>query len=237
VINFDREVTTVDTGTIREEYRPRIAIVDYRAGNLRSVSRALQAAGADAFVTEARDEIAAADAVVLPGVGAARSAMRELEQRRLIEPVQDAVRSGRPFLGVCLGLQVLMTRSEEDGGVDCLGIIPGTVVRLRGDLKIPHMGWNQVRQRARHRLFQGIPDLADFYFVHSFVVIPDDPSIIVGDTDYGGSFASALGYRNVLATQFHPEKSADAGLLIYRNFTRWVANTASVAAGAVVDHV
>lgn len=201
--------------------RPRIAVVDYGAGNLRSVARALEAGGADAIVTEAADDLATADGVILPGVGAAGSAMRGLAERGLIAPVRQAVASGRPFLGVCLGLQVLMSWSDEDAGVECLGIIPGRVVRLPDGQKIPHIGWNQVRQRQPHRVLEGIPDQANFYFVHSYVVVPEDPATVVGATEYGVAFASVVASGNVVATQFHPEKSASAGLRVYQNFARW----------------
>jgi glutamine amidotransferase len=219
------------------EDRPRIAVVDYGAGNLRSVSRALKAVGAEAFITDQPDDIAAAEAVVFPGDGAAGSAMRELDRRDLVASIRDAVRSGRPFLGVCLGLQVLMSRSDEDGGVECLDIIPGRVLRLPGRQKIPHMGWNQVRQRRPHRIFDGVPDEANVYFVHSFVAIPDDSADIFGETDYGGIFASVIGHGNVVATQFHPEKSAAIGLRMYRNFTRWVAESRAIGSRAAVEHV
>src|SRR5450759_5347370 len=145
------------------KYRPRIAVVDFGAGNLRSVTQALRVVGAEPLITDRAADIAAADGVVFPGDGAAKSAMEGLAERDLIGPIRDAVRSGRPFLGVCLGLQVLMSRSDEDGGVECLGIIPGTVARLQGEQKIPHMGWNQVRQRRSHRIFDGVPGLSDFY--------------------------------------------------------------------------
>lgn len=219
------------------EYRPRIAVVDFGAGNLRSVVQALRIVGAEPLITGRADEIAAADGIVFPGDGAARSAMAGLAERDLVGPVRDAVRSGRPFLGVCLGLQVLMSHSDEDGGVECLGIIPGTVVRLRGDLKIPHMGWNQVRQLRAHRIFDGVPDLSDFYFVHSYVAVPDDPADILGETDYAGDFASIIGRGNLVATQFHPEKSATIGIQLYRNFVRWVAESTLTGSRAAVEYV
>ena len=205
-----------------EETQPRIVVVDYGAGNLRSVARALESAGAIPVVTEHAHDFAQADGLVLPGVGAAGAAMNGLRQRDLVGALHEVVASGRPFLGVCLGLQVLMSRSDEDGGVDCLGIIPGRVERLPDGLKIPHIGWNQVRQRQPLRVFDGIPDGANFYFVHSYVVVPEDPTVIAGVTDYGGEFASVLASGNVVATQFHPEKSADTGLRLYRNFVEWV---------------
>ena len=216
---------------VLNERRPRVAVVDYGAGNLRSVARALEVEGAEPLVTDAPADLAAADGIIVPGDGAARSAMRGLTERGLIEPIRDAVASGRPFLGVCLGMQVLMSWSDEDGGVACLGIVPGRVVRLPEELKIPHIGWNQVRQRQPHPLFAGIPDGANFYFVHSYAVVPDDPAAVIGTTDYGVEFASVVARNNVVATQFHPEKSAGVGLIMYRNFARWVrASTESGSA-------
>jgi glutamine amidotransferase len=202
--------------------RPRIVVVDYGAGNLRSVARALEAAPADVLVTEDPGALAHADAVVVPGDGAARSAMDGLDRRGLIGPIRSFIASGRPFLGVCLGLQVLMTWSDEDGGTECLGIIPGKVVKLPNSLKIPHIGWNQVEKRSAHPILDGITDGEDFYFVHSYVAVPEDPADVVGVTTYDVTFASILQRGNVIATQFHPEKSADAGLIMYRNFCRIV---------------
>jgi glutamine amidotransferase len=210
---------------VSEENRPRIVVVDYGAGNLRSVARALEAAKADVLVTEDYRALDNADAVVVPGDGAARSAMDGLGQRELIAPIRSFIASGRPFLGVCLGLQVLMSWSDEDGGTACLGIIPGKVVKLPDGLKIPHIGWNQVERRAPHPILDDIADGEDFYFVHSYVAVPDDPANVVGVTTYGVPFASILQRGNVVATQFHPEKSADAGLLMYRNFCRIVSRS------------
>ena len=208
--------------------RPKIVVVDYGAGNLRSVARALEASGAEAIVTEHGRDFAVADALVLPGVGAAGAAMRGLNRRDLIGPLRDAVASGRPFLGVCLGLQVLMSWSDEDGGVECLDIVPGRVVRLPDGLKIPHIGWNQVQQTQPHRLYAGIPNEANFYFVHSYVVVPDDRGVVAGVTEYGRPFTSAIAVGNVFASQFHPEKSAIFGLRVYRNFVNWARESSSV---------
>jgi glutamine amidotransferase len=219
---------------VSNERRPRIAVVDYGAGNLRSVARALEVEGAEAVVTEDPRDLVAADGVVVPGDGAAASAMRGLAERGLIGPLREAVASGRPFLGVCLGMQVLMSWSDEDGGVACLGIIPGRVARLPEGLKIPHIGWNQVRQRRAHPLLAGIPDEANFYFVHSYVVVPDDPAMVAGTTEYGVVFASVVARDNIVATQFHPEKSASVGLAMYRNFVRW-AGAPTVAKGAAEE--
>lgn len=205
--------------------RPRIAVVDYGAGNLRSVARALQASGAETVVTDRPRDLIAAHGVVLPGVGAAGSAMRGLAERGLIDPLREVVASGKPFLGVCLGLQVLMSWSDENGGVECLGVIPGRVSRLPEGLKVPHIGWNQARQRRDHRLFDGVADGANFYFVHSYVVVPEDSADVISVTEYGVEFASAVARNNVVATQFHPEKSSAAGLRVYHNFATWVAET------------
>ncbi len=221
---------------LTRETRPRIAVVDYGAGNLRSVARALEASGAVAIVTDRAEDVARADGVVLPGVGAAAAAMRGLAERDLIGAVRDAVASGRPFLGVCLGLQVLMSSSDEGGGVECLGIVPGQVRRLPADLKVPHMGWNQVHQLVPHRIFDGIPDGANFYFVHSYVVVPDDPSVTIGTTDYGGRFASVIGLQNVVATQFHPEKSSALGLRIYQNFVHWAREPLPIVAANLREY-
>lgn len=210
------------------EARPRIAVVDYGAGNLRSVARALQAAGAETIVTDRASDLETAHGIILPGVGAAGSAMRGLASRGLIEPVRAAVASGKPFLGVCLGLQVLMSWSDENGGVECLGVIPGRVVRLPeglDGLKVPHIGWNQVCHRQTHPLLDGITDGANFYFVHSYVVVPTDPGDVVATTNYGVEFVSVVARGNVVATQFHPEKSAIVGLRLYRNFAGLVADT------------
>lgn len=212
-------------------------MVDYGAGNLRSVARAIEAAGAEAIVTGRASEIECVDAVVLPGVGAAGAAMRGLADRELIGPLRQAVASGRPFLGVCLGLQVLMSASDEDGGVECLGIVPGRVRRLSPAQKVPHMGWNQVQQQQPHRVFEGIPNGANFYFVHSYVVVPDDPARVVATTDYGGAFTSVVGFDNVVATQFHPEKSADHGLRIYHNFVGWARDAASPVTASIREHL
>ncbi|MBI4212959.1 MAG: imidazole glycerol phosphate synthase subunit HisH, partial [Chloroflexi bacterium] len=133
------------------------------------------------------------------------------------------IASGRPFLGVCMGMQVLMDRSEEDGGQTCLGILPGAVERLPAEQKVPHMGWNTVSQRQRHPIWKGIPDNTYFYFVHSYVVRPDDPEVIAGATDYSVSIASAVARDNVLGTQFHPEKSGGPGLRLYQNFVEWAS--------------
>ena len=201
----------------------KLVVIDYESGNLRSVSRALETCGATPLVTGDPVELEDADAVVLPGVGAGPAAMSALKKRDLVLPLQDYAASGRPFLGICLGLQVLLDWTDEDGGAPCLGIIPGKVKRLpesQGDttLKIPHMGWNSVGLNKQHPAFRDIDSGSYFYFVHSFYAEPSTLNGVVGTTEYGLSFCSAYARDNVVATQFHPEKSGPVGLRIYRNF-------------------
>ncbi|HDZ76791.1 MAG TPA: imidazole glycerol phosphate synthase subunit HisH, partial [Candidatus Omnitrophica bacterium] len=155
--------------------------------------------------------------MTMPGVGAAADTMSNLARCELVEPIREFIAGGRPFLGVCMGLQALLTVSEEGGEHPCLDIVPGRVRRLPNGLKVPHMGWNQVRQRRAHPVFEGIPDGAFFYFVHSYYADPIDESVIVGDTDYGVIFAAVVARDNIVATQFHPEKSGEAGLRFYEN--------------------
>ena len=196
----------------------RVVIVDYGAGNLRSVERAVARAGFEPLVSGRPEDAAAAGVLIVPGVGAAADTMRNLRERGLVEPIRQHIAAGRPFLGVCMGLQALLTVSEEGGEHECLGVIPGRVRRLPQGLKVPHMGWNRVRQRRPHPVFDGIPDGAYFYFVHSYYPDPEDGSVVVGDTDYGVTFASVVAADSLVATQFHPEKSGEAGLRFYENF-------------------
>jgi glutamine amidotransferase len=197
-----------------------LIVVDYGAGNLRSVSIALARLGFDPLVTSEPEAVDSADVVILPGVGAAADTMSNLAQRHLVEPIREYIASGRPFLGICMGLQVLFSVSEEGGEHPCLDILPGRVRRLPEGLKVPHMGWNRVRQCCRHPVFDGISDDAFFYFVHSYYPHPEDPSVVIGETDYGVTFAAVVAKDNIVATQFHPEKSAEAGLRLYENFLR-----------------
>jgi glutamine amidotransferase len=197
-----------------------IAIIDYGAGNLRSVTNALAKLGYQPQITSRKEEVLEASAVMLPGVGAAGDTMESLRKMDLVEPIKRLIAEGRPFFGVCIGLQVLFTGTEEGGWHDCLGVIPGRVKKLPAGLKIPHMGWNQVKQRRDVSLFAGIPDEADFYFVHSYYGEPQDRSLICGETDYGISFGSVLARGNLVATQFHPEKSGEFGLKLYDNFLK-----------------
>jgi len=201
-----------------------VAVIDYGAGNLRSVMSALRSVGADASVVESRPDIARARAMILPGVGAAADTMENLRARGLADAVVEWVEADRPFMGICMGLQVLFTESEEGGGQDCLGVLPGRVTRLPQGLKVPHMGWNQVHYTFESPLFRGIPDGSDFYFVHSFVAQPDDPSVTLAETEYGVRFCSAVQKGNLVATQFHPEKSGALGLQVYRNFLESALN-------------
>ncbi len=210
-----------------------IAILDYGAGNLRSVAKALETVGTTPVLTDDPSVVAQADGLVVPGQGSAVDAMRNLNRLGLAEPLKQYVASGRPFLGVCLGEQVIFESSEEGAGVTCLGLIPGKVRRLPGGQKVPQIGWNTVRIRQAHPLLEGVPDDSYFYFVHSFYVDPTDPSDIVGETEYGVTFASIVARGNVFATQFHPEKSAGIGLKIYRNFARLVAASAPAQTEAV----
>jgi len=197
-----------------------ITIVDYGAGNLRSVINAVVRLGYQPKMTSSPGEVLDARAIILPGVGAAADTMENLKRLGMASPICQFIAEGRPFLGVCIGLQVLFTSTEEDGGHECLGIIPGQVRRLPQGPKIPHMGWNQVKQRVAHPVFNGIPDEANFYFVHSYYVEPDDKSLVAGETEYGIPLCSVIAKDNLVATQFHPEKSGEAGLKIYDNFIK-----------------
>ncbi len=190
----------------------------FGAGNLRSVTNAIAELGYQAKVTSSPDDIFSAEAVILPGVGAAADTMESLRKLGLTAPICRSIADGRPFFGVCIGLQILLTGTEEGGWHECLNVIPGRVRRLPHGLKIPHMGWNQVKQRVHHPIFKGIPDEADFYFVHSYYAEPDDKSLIAAETDYGIPICSVLARGNLIATQFHPEKSGELGLRMYHNF-------------------
>jgi glutamine amidotransferase len=197
-----------------------IAIIDYGAGNLRSVTNAISRVGYQPKIISTPEEVLAAQAVILPGVGAAADTMANLQTLGLVSPIRRFIGEERPFLGICIGLQVLFDGTEEGGWHECLGIIPGVVRRLPPGLKIPHMGWNQVRQRIPHPVFRGIPDETNFYFVHSYYVGPDDMALVAGETDYGIPICSVIARGNLIATQFHPEKSGEIGLKIYENFIK-----------------
>ncbi len=207
-----------------------VVVVDYGMGNLRSVAKALEHVAPDGMrvrVSDEPGEVNAAERVVFPGQGAAGDCMRAIAARGLRSPLIDAAQT-RPFFGMCMGLQVLLTRSEENGGTDCLDVFGGEVRAFEpglraadgARLKIPHMGWNQVAQRA-HPLWQGVADGTRFYFVHGYYAAPEDDRLTVGTTDYGHDFCSALADGNLFACQFHPEKSSVAGLTLLHNFLRW----------------
>ena len=214
--------------------QPSIAIIDYDAGNIRSVQKALEECGASARITADYEDIIAADGVVFPGQGACDSSMRSIRKRGLFDVIRRSIDSGKPFLGVCLGLQLLLESSEE-GDESCLGILKGSTRRLppekteQAGLKIPHMGWNSVSLSIEHPVFEGIPDDSYFYFVHSYYADPEDKDIVAGVTNYGIDFCSAVAWDNVAAVQFHPEKSGTVGLRMYNNFLSLVEATGAAA--------
>jgi len=197
-----------------------IAIIDYDAGNLRSVQKALEFLGYEAAITSNESEILAADRVILPGVGAFGEAMEQLKSRGLVETIQKVVQSKKPFLGICLGLQLLFEESEESPDVKGLGILPGSIVKISSDygLKIPHIGWNQLNIRNHTGLLKGIGEQPFVYFVHSYYMEPSDSSLIAATTDYGAELPVVVEKDNVMAAQFHPEKSGNVGLQILKNF-------------------
>ena len=199
-----------------------IAIVDYGMGNLRSVEKGFLKVGVDARVVTDSKAVDNAEAVVLPGVGAFRDCMKNLEEMSLTEPILRSIQKGKPYLGICLGLQVLFTESEEFGIHKGFDILKGKVVRFQINLKVPHMGWNNAKIQRRPPIFDGIQDEAFFYFVHSYYVVPDDNNIVATTTDYGITFASMVWKENIFATQFHPEKSQETGLKILKNFGDFV---------------
>ena len=199
-----------------------MTLVDYGYGNIRSVARALTKAGVSPVISGDPKELVNADAAVVPGVGAADSAMKSLERLGLVPALRRFIETGRPLLGVCLGQQLLMDWTEE-GDVPCLGVVPGRAKLLPAGQKVPHMGWNSVEIVNPHPLLEGIPSPSYFYFVHSYYTEPDSESSMVGMTEYGVRFCSMLAKGNVAATQFHPEKSGPVGLRIYYNFVRLAA--------------
>lgn len=207
----------------------RVAVIDYGMGNLHSVESALQHAGScEVVVTDDPAIVAAADRVVFPGVGAIGDCMTEIKRLGFDRLIGEVVASGKPLLGICVGMQAMMEGSEESGGTQCLGLFEGVVQRFPGGvdeqgntLKIPHMGWNTVRQSIDHPLWQGIEDNTRFYFVHSYCVTPTRPEVQAGGCEYGLPFAAAIARDNIFATQFHPEKSHVAGLQLLTNFLNW----------------
>ncbi len=198
-----------------------VAVVDYDAGNTLSVTRALEKVGARVYLTSDPGEVLTADAVVLPGVGAFGDCVRKLKERGMDEACLETYRAGKPFLGVCIALQVFFEASEESPGVEGLGILPGKVVKFDvGGLKVPHMGWNELDVVREHPILGGLSG-EDFYFVHSYHPEPEEDSDLLGESDYGGRFCAAAGRENLAAVQFHPEKSSRAGLKLYENFLSW----------------
>jgi glutamine amidotransferase len=197
-----------------------IAIIDYQMGNLRSVQKAFEKVGHAAEISSDPQVLAAADRLVLPGVGGFRDAIAELHRRHLVAPLQDAVAAGKPFLGICLGLQLLFDVSYEDGEHEGLGIVPGKVIRfeLSPGFKVPHMGWNEGRIVRKVPILDGIEDGSHFYFVHSYHVVPDDRDLVALEADYDQPFCAMICHDNLIATQFHPEKSQAKGLHMLRNF-------------------
>jgi glutamine amidotransferase len=203
------------------ETSPNVVVVDYDAGNTLSVTRALEKVGAKVDLTPDPERVTQADAVVLPGVGAFGDCVRKLKERGMDAACREVFEAGKPFLGVCVGLQVLFEGSEESPGVEGLGILPGTVKRFRvGDLKVPHMGWNELEVRREHSVLEGADGEA-FYFVHSYYPEPEAPEDVIATSDYSTPFCAAAGRENLIAVQFHPEKSSRAGLKLYENFLAW----------------
>lgn len=216
-----------------------VAVIDYGMGNLHSVAKALEKVAENTRVLVSADpaEVLRADRVVLPGVGAIRDCMAEIRRLGFDQAVREVVASGKPLLGVCVGMQAMMQHSVENNGTDCLGIFAGHVEYFGDDLhdpvsnerlKVPHMGWNQVHQTLAHPMWQDIPQDSRFYFVHSYYVQPEDSTITAATSEYGLSFTSAVAQNNVFATQFHPEKSQHTGLQLYANFLRWDGSPASL---------
>jgi glutamine amidotransferase len=199
-----------------------IAIVDYGMGNLRSVQKAIERIGQSAEIVTRPEQIRSASRLILPGVGAFRDAIHELDRLELVEPIREHIRSEKPFLGICLGLQMLFDVSYEDGEWPGLGVLPGEVVRFppSTELKVPHMGWNTLEPTAPIKLLEGLPQDASVYFVHSYYVVPSDESVIAARTTYGVTFTSMVARGNMFATQFHPEKSQKVGLRLLTNFAK-----------------
>lgn len=203
-----------------------VTIVDYKAGNLASVARALEYLGHSWEITDEPERVRRAERVILPGVGAAGATMQNLQRLGLGEVLRDdVVKAGTPFLGICIGIQVLLDYSDEND-TRCLGLIPGRVVRFPScieglPVKIPQIGWNQVRHERQHPVFAGVQDNTHFYFVNSYYPVPDDPTVTIGSSEYAVRFAAAIARGNVIATQFHLEKSGGAGLRLLDNFCKW----------------
>jgi len=206
----------------------RIAVADYGAGNLVSIARGLEVVGVEPVVIRDAEALRGTDALIVPGVGAAGPAMERLRRRGLVEPIQAWIRAGRPFLGICLGLQLLFDRSDEDGSVT-LGILEGRTVELAGAPTLPHIGWNNVDQRDSQALFAGIAPGTAFYFVHSYVAAPTDPGVVIAEAEHGSRFPAAIARDNLLGVQFHPERSGADGLRLLANFAAIAAGSATRA--------
>jgi glutamine amidotransferase len=213
-----------------------VVIVDYGAGNLRSVTRAVAHAGVDALVTSEPAALEDAKALIVPGVGAAADTMAHLRDGGLVGPIREYIASGRPFLGVCMGMQALFDVSEEGGSHECLGVLPGRIVRFPQGLTVPHMGWNNVHVRGELPVFEGIAQDAYFYFVHSYYPRPQDDAYVIAEAEYAGvRFPAVVGRDNLMATQFHPEKSGADGLQLYANFLRLALERGSIAPAGVAS--
>jgi glutamine amidotransferase len=207
----------------------KVAVLDYGAANMVSITKALAAVGAEVSVAENASGLAGVDAIVVPGVGAAGSAMKHLNERGLVEPIRDWVLAGRPCLGICLGFQVLFHASDE-GGVETLGLLAGRTVALVDAPTLPHIGWNSVNVARQHPLLEGVPDGSYFYFVHTFAPVPADEDVVLTRTTHGRPFVSAVAQGQLYGLQFHPEKSSDAGLRVLANFVGLVAASTGRAA-------
>lgn len=194
-----------------------VTIVDYGSGNIRSVEKAIQRLGWNTLITDSSTQIVESEAIIFPGQGNSESAMVRLNERDLVNPLREVIGRGTPFFGVCLGMQVLLDSSEE-GPTPCLGITKGKVVLLPPEVKRPHMGWNRVNLKGEHPVFHGVDSGSYFYFVHSYYADPNEPDIVLGTTEYGVEFSSVIAIGNLIATQFHPEKSGTLGLRLYENF-------------------
>ena len=207
----------------------RVAVADYGAGNLVSIGRALEVVGAEPIVIRDAEALRGADALIVPGVGAAGPAMERLRRRGLVDPIRSWIAQDRPFLGICLGLQLLFDGSDEDGSAT-LGALAGRTILLADAPTLPHIGWNTVERTDAHPLFDGIADGAAFYFVHSYVAAPTDSDLVIGDSEHGSRFAAAIAQGNLLGVQFHPERSGPDGLRLLSNFVSIVAGLPSQAA-------
>jgi glutamine amidotransferase len=219
----------------RHPHQPAVAVLDYGAANMVSIGQALAAAGARVLVAAEPASLLGADAIVVPGVGAAAAAMVQLRERGLVEPIRGWVRGGRPCLGICLGYQILFERSDE-GDAETLGLLAGRTERLPNAPTLPHIGWNSVELVRPHPLFDGIEDGSHFYFVHSYAPVPVDPDAVVATTTHGLPFVSAVARGSLFGLQFHPEKSAEAGQRLLANFLRLVASAGAESPAASTPH-